>query len=75
MGVLIVARELHGDTLAALHEFYSERESKERRFQDLKSQIEQKSSQAQLSMDIFSEDWNASQFWVCRGYLETLSVI
>lgn len=55
--------ELHGDTLAALHEFYSERELKEKRFQDLKTSIEQKSSQAQLSMDMFSEDWNASQFW------------
>lgn len=71
--LLIVARELHGDTLAALHEFYSERELKEKRFQDLKSSIEQKSSPAQLSMDMFSEDWNASQFWVCLRYLEILS--
>ena len=59
-------RELHDDTLAALQEFYSERLSKEVRFQDLKDDVEQKSSQAQLSMDIFSEDWNASQFWVNR---------
>ena len=65
---LIVARELHGDTIAALQEFYTERDSQEKRFQDLKSHIEQMSSQAQLSMGIFSEDWNASQFWVSRGY-------
>ena len=57
-------RELHSDTLAALQEFYSEKSLGERRFQDLKFQVEQKSSQAQLSMDMFSEDWNASQFWV-----------
>lgn len=59
----MMVRELHGDTLAALQEFYLERDSKEKRFQDLKGDIEQKSSQAQLSMDMFSEDWNASQFW------------
>lgn len=64
--MLIVARELHSDTLAALQEFYLERDSQEKRFQDLKKDIEQKGSQAQLSMDMFSEDWNASQFWVCR---------
>ena len=65
-GVLMVAppRELHGDTLAALQEFYSERLSREERFQDLENDVERKSSQAQLSMDTFSEDWNASQFWV-----------
>lgn len=67
--VLRLARELHDDTLAALQEFYLERDSKEKRFQDLKRDIEQRSSQAQLSMDMFSEDWNASQFWVCRRYL------
>lgn len=60
----ISLRELHGDTLAALQEFYSERLSREERFQDLKNDVERKSSQAQWSMDTFSEDWNASQFWV-----------
>ncbi|MCJ1452762.1 hypothetical protein MMC28_003105 [Mycoblastus sanguinarius] len=55
--------ELPSDTLAALQEFYSERETREKRFEDLKSEIDQNRSQAQLSMDMFSEDWNASQFW------------
>lgn len=73
--VLIVARELHGDTLTALQEFYSEREFQEKRFQDLKSDVEQKSSQAQLSMEMFSEDWNASQFWVCHRYVDIRSVV
>lgn len=73
--LLILVRELHADTITALQEFYSERDAQEKRFQDLKSHIEQKSSQAQLSMELFSEDWNASQFWVCRRYLQNLTTI
>lgn len=61
--------KLPSDTLAALQEFYSDRESRETRFQDLKSEIEQEQSQAQLTMDMFSEDWNASQFWVKAGHV------
>ena len=49
-----------------LQEFYSERDSREKRFANLKAEIEEKGSHAQLSMEMFSEDWNASQFWVCR---------
>lgn len=75
ISILIVARKLHGDTLAALQEFYSEREGQKKRFQDLKSDIERRSSQALLSMDMFSEDWNTSQFWVCHRYLEIPSVV
>ena len=30
----------------------------------MKAEVEQKDSDGLLSMDIFSEDWNASQFWV-----------
>lgn len=71
----MMVRELHGDTLAALQEFYLEMDSKEKRFQDLKGDIEQKSSQAQLSMDMFSEDWNASQFWVCLRCFQVPSVV
>ncbi|KAK0517275.1 hypothetical protein JMJ35_000430 [Cladonia borealis] len=55
--------ELPSDTLAVLQEFYSERDSREKRFADLKAEIEEKGSHAQLSMEMFSEDWNASQFW------------
>ncbi len=76
VAVLMAApsRELHGDTLAALQEFYAERLSKENRFQDLRSDIEKKSAEAQLSMDMFSDDWNASQFWVCSRHREIPSV-
>lgn len=58
------ASELSSNTLAALQEFYLETELKEKRFEDLKTDVEEKSLQAQLSMDMFSENWNASQFWV-----------
>ena len=68
-------RELHGDTLAALQEFYSERDSKEQSFRDLKSDVEAKSSQANLSMDMFSEDWNQSQFWVYKRYCGIVFVV
>lgn len=57
--------ELTGDTLMALQEFYTERDEREKRFEDLKAAMEEQGHQSQLSMDMFSEDWNASQFWVC----------
>lgn len=47
-----------------LEDFYSEREQNEKRFEDLKVQMEQQQPKTPLSMDMFSEDWNASQFWV-----------
>lgn len=56
-------RELSADTLAILGAFYSEKEQNERQFEDMKAQMEQQCLQAPLSMDLFSEDWNASQFW------------
>ncbi|MCJ1274162.1 hypothetical protein MMC21_001957 [Puttea exsequens] len=55
--------KLPSDTLAALQEFYSDRQAGEKRFKDLRFDAEQKASEGKLSMDMFSEDWNASQFW------------
>ncbi len=57
-------RELSADTLAVLEDFYSQREQTEKRFEDLKLQMEQQQPKTPLSMSMFSEDWNASQFWV-----------
>ncbi|KAL8975619.1 MAG: hypothetical protein Q9197_000169 [Variospora fuerteventurae] len=54
---------LSADTLAALGDFYSEREQNEKRLEDLEAQMEQQQPQAPLSMNMFLEDWNASQFW------------
>lgn len=54
--------KLPGDTIAALQEFYAERELSAKRFEELKAGLE---DQPQiLSMNMFMEDWNASQFWV-----------
>ncbi|KAL2045503.1 hypothetical protein N7G274_001931 [Stereocaulon virgatum] len=65
--------ELPNDTLVALQDFYSERDSREKRFTKLKAEMEQKGSQAQLSMDMFSEDWNVSQFWYSDETATTLA--
>ena len=54
---------LSTDALIALQEFYSEKDEQQQRFDDLKAQIDQ-NPRAELSMDTFKEDWNASQFWV-----------
>ena len=54
---------LSHDAFAALQDFYSERDQRQQRLDDLKSRIDQ-TPQIPLSMEMFSEDWNASQFWV-----------
>ena len=56
--------ELSDESLAALHEFYDERSKKEQRFEELKARAEVSNAQTRWSMDVFTEDWNASQFWV-----------
>ena len=62
--ILISSSELSSDTLAALQEFYSEKDAQEKRFENLKAEVDEKNSHGLLSMEMFSEDWNASQFWV-----------
>ena len=49
--------------MEALKEFYSQRDHQEQQFDNLKAQISS-NPQLPLSMETFSEDWNASQFWV-----------
>lgn len=56
--------ELSGSALAALQEFYTERDDQQKRFEELKLGAEEQHSKTRLSMDVFTEDWNASQFWV-----------
>ena len=53
---------LPGDTIVALQEFYTERELSAKRFEELKTGLEERPQI--LSMNMFMEDWNASQFWV-----------
>lgn len=60
-------RELSGDALAALQAFYSERDAREKQFQELKAQAEDEEGERKLlSMDAFTENWQDSQFWVRR---------
>lgn len=56
--------ELSGDALAALQEFYNEKDVRQKGFEELKSATKESRLPQHLSMDMFTEDWNASQFWV-----------
>ncbi|KAL8893063.1 MAG: hypothetical protein Q9215_000068 [Flavoplaca cf. flavocitrina] len=59
----LITRKLSAATLALLGDFYSEREENKQQFEDLKAQNEDERLQTPLSMTLFTEDWNASQFW------------
>ena len=60
----IKCRKLSNDTLAILTEFYNERDDRQKRFEELKLATEDVGGTNELSMDMFAEDWNSSQFWV-----------
>ncbi|KAL9119377.1 MAG: hypothetical protein Q9187_004072 [Circinaria calcarea] len=64
---------LSQDTLAALQEFYSERDMQQKKFEDLKSVAELSSHEDILSMEMFTEDWNSSQFWYSEDTATTLA--
>ncbi|KAF2459510.1 putative N6-adenine methyltransferase-domain-containing protein [Lineolata rhizophorae] len=50
--------------LDALKEFYNERDSIQRQFEELKNQADTEFTASRtLSMSAFTENWNASQFW------------
>lgn len=55
---------LSGSALDALKEFYAERDERQKKFEKLKQQAEDRADGVLLSMDAFAEDWNESQFWV-----------
>ena len=57
--------QLSADTLALLKDFNADKESKTKQFESLKAQSEQafEDASSSLSMDVFPEDWNTSQFW------------
>ncbi|KAF1920579.1 putative N6-adenine methyltransferase-domain-containing protein [Ampelomyces quisqualis] len=54
--------QLSGSALDALKEFYGERDARQKQFENLKSQAED-DFEGKLTMEAFTEDWNASQFW------------
>jgi hypothetical protein len=62
---LNILRILSNTALAALKDFYADRDAREKQFEDLKAGVaEPANGQSSLTMDAFTEDWNASQFWV-----------
>lgn len=75
---------LSSSALDALKEFYAERDAREERFAKLKAQAEEQFDAASagaaagggpvqpLSMDVFAEDWNKSQFWVCLFFFSSV---
>ncbi|KAJ4365768.1 Protein-lysine N-methyltransferase efm5 [Neocucurbitaria cava] len=54
--------QLSAGALDALKEFYGERDARQKQFEELKGQAEDE-FEGNLSMEAFTEDWNASQFW------------
>ncbi|GAB7356123.1 hypothetical protein MBLNU459_g6722t2 [Dothideomycetes sp. NU459] len=55
---------LNSSALAALQEFYHERDTREKQFEDLKAAAENEFDDSKpLSMSLFTESWQDSQFW------------
>lgn len=59
-----IHRTLSAETSKALRDFYLERDDRQRQFEDIKAQAEAGEKAREISIDAFTEDWNASQFWV-----------
>ncbi|CAI6338790.1 unnamed protein product [Periconia digitata] len=60
--------QLSSDALSALQDFYTERDTRQKQFEDLQANAEDEFDQVEaggkkLTMEAFTEDWNASQFW------------
>jgi hypothetical protein len=65
------SRALSSSTLDALKEFYADRDARLKQFEDLKTVAEENAERGvPLTMDVFAEDWNESQFWVCLSSVE-----
>ncbi|KAK5653556.1 hypothetical protein OQA88_8815 [Cercophora sp. LCS_1] len=55
---------LSSSTLDALKSFYAERDAHSEKFAKLQAEAEERlAGSGTLSMDMFTEDWNESQFW------------
>ncbi|KAI7645175.1 hypothetical protein KC318_g20211, partial [Hortaea werneckii] len=71
---------LPADTLQLLADFAAEQDANVKAFEDLKAETaedtEKAAADGKLTMDVFTEDWNASQFWytdaTARIYAEQL---
>ncbi|KAI0443073.1 putative N6-adenine methyltransferase-domain-containing protein [Xylaria telfairii] len=59
-------KTLSGDALAALQEFYAERDAQTEKLEKLKALVAEADAgdgERELSIHTFTEDWNESQFW------------
>ena len=67
--------QLPADTLRLLQEFNTENDVRSKQFEDLRDQSENRfqNGNGKLSMDLFGEDWNASQFWYTDETARTLA--
>ncbi|KAK3677433.1 Protein-lysine N-methyltransferase efm5 [Recurvomyces mirabilis] len=69
--------QLSADTLGLLQDFLSEKDAKAKQFEELKAKAEEdfeKDGQdGKLSMALFDEDWQASQFWYTDATANTLA--
>jgi EEF1A lysine methyltransferase 1 len=69
--------QLSGDTMALLQGFLADKEAKSKQFEALKAQAEEDFEHAQnngkLSMDLFGENWQVSQFWYTDETANTLA--
>ncbi|PVI06901.1 hypothetical protein DM02DRAFT_649247 [Periconia macrospinosa] len=68
--------QLSSFALEALQGFYTERDQREKQFEDLKAHAEDDFKGidgVKLSMEAFTEDWNASQFWYHDDTATTLA--
>ena len=71
-----ILRTLSAETSKALQDFYLERDDRQQQFEDLKARAETGEKPPEISINAFTEDWNASQFWVEMSlYLVTLVVV
>ncbi|KAF3216238.1 hypothetical protein TWF191_009067 [Orbilia oligospora] len=74
--------QLSASTLSALQEFMQEKDARQKRFEELKSQAEADDEErksaatgnaAAVTMEDFEADWNASQFWYDEGTSRALA--
>ena len=69
--------QLSADTLGLLQDFLSEKDAKAKQFEDLKAKAEEdfekNGRNGKLSMTLFGEDWQASQFWYTEATATTLA--
>lgn len=59
----LFTRTLSPFALEALAQFHAEKEAHRHKFEKLQAEAEEVEDEP-LSMELFGEDWNESQFWV-----------